>query len=176
MNDYKSDFYDRIRKEIKPEYERMLLASAVISTDALVDAVVHKHMGVIYQMPNADDAALFAGALHSATWDAARDYMNKIGRQLDDAAAQEKRGQMRFVGGGFECDILQDNYAILRKGVRVHCPLELMTDDEIIAKAEEHYSMAKGHTKHGDRLIAYLDWRAAHKSGLNNQAVKKSTA
>lgn len=153
-------FRNRIREEIREEYERMAGANVVIKTDVLVGAIVHRHMPTIYAMPDSDEAELFVGALNTATWDHAVDYMNQVAAQLDNGEQDKASGQMRFVGGGFESEVLQDRYAIKRGKDRVHVPLEQMSDLEIEAKAQDLELQARGLVRHAGELRRYLRWRS----------------
>lgn len=153
------NFRGRMREEIREEYARQVEADVMIKTDVLCNAVVHRHMPAVYRMSDADEAAVFVGALHASIRPLAVEYMNQVHRELDDAAAKAHHGQMRFVGGGFESDVLQDRYAFKRDGECIHGPLEKMSREEIIAKANEYYAMAKGNMAHGDELMRYVAWR-----------------
>jgi len=154
-----SNFQTKMREEIREEYERIVHADAVVNIDALCNAVVHRHMPAVYSMPDADEAAVFVGALHTSVRPMSVRFMNQVGRELDDAFEEEKVGQTRFVGGGFESAILQDRYAFERANERVHAPLACMTREEIIAKANEYYAMARGNMVHGDELMRYAHWK-----------------
>lgn len=154
-----SDFQGKMRDEIREEYERIVHANVVVKIDDLCGAVVHRHMPAVYSMPDADEAAVFVGALNTAIRPISVKFMNQIGRELDDADGESRAGQMRFVGGGFESAILQDRYAFEREQERIHAPLECMTREEIIAKANEYYAMARGNMTHGDELMRYADWK-----------------
>jgi len=157
----KANFRSRIREEIRDEYERMARASVVVNTGSLVSAVVHRHMPSVYQMTDASEAELFVGAMNFATWDNAVEYMNQVTSELDATAHKDSAGQMRFVGGGFESEILQERYAIKRSDDRVHVPLENMTDLEIEAKAQELEMQARGLVRHAGELRRYLRWRSS---------------
>ena len=60
---------------------------------------------------------------------------------------------------GFE--YLQKAYPILRDKTRVLVPISDMSDEELSAKADEKYAMAKGNKAHGDEIIHYVDSRRA---------------
>lgn len=151
-------FRQLVSGEIRDEYERMAHADATINTGVLVSAVVHRHMPAIYTMSDADEAAYVVGALHAAVWPLSRDYMNKLTKDID---AISGISQMRFVGGGFETEILQDRYATRIDGEPVHMPLEAMNDLQVEAKAKEYESFAKANQRHADELRRYLRWRMA---------------
>jgi len=159
MKSEKSVFRGRIRIEVEEEYQRMVKSSADINTGALVSAIVHRHMPSIYQMTDYDEAELFVGSMHYGAWEIAVEYMNKVTNELDRDAHDRVGGQMRFVGGGFESEVLQDRYAIKRKNERVHVFLKSMTDLEIEAKAQELETQARGLVRHAAELRRYISWR-----------------
>ena len=56
---------------------------------------------------------------------------------------------------------LQVRYALSRNDRPCFVRLEAMTDEEIVAKANECYRMARGCEKHGDELMDYFQKRAS---------------
>jgi hypothetical protein len=56
---------------------------------------------------------------------------------------------------GFE--YLQKAYPIVRGETRVLVPIQQMTYEELCAKAQEKYTMAKGSNAHGDEIMHYAD-------------------
>lgn len=159
-----ANFRLKVTGEVREEYDRMVVANVIIKTVDLVDSIVHRHMPAIYQMEDADEASFVVGAIHAATWNVAREFMNKVGFEIDKDK-DTNNGQMRFVGGGFESAILQDRYAIRRDGEPVHSPLDRMSDLEIEAKAKEYEAMATANQRHADELRRYRRWRAGGASG-----------
>jgi hypothetical protein len=54
---------------------------------------------------------------------------------------------------------LQKAYRITRDDDQIIVPIEAMTDDELLAKAEEHDLMSKGHRTHAREIRRYVSQR-----------------
>lgn len=63
----------------------------------------------------------------------------------------------QYVLDGFA--YLQKAYPIKRGEVRCIVPVEQMSDDELMAKANEKYAMARGNQTHGDEIMHYVESR-----------------
>ncbi len=64
---------------------------------------------------------------------------------------------VQYVLDGFE--YLQQAYPIKRGSVRCIVPVEQMTNDELMYKAQEKYAMAEGNKIHADEIVAYVERR-----------------
>ena len=75
-------------------------------------------------------------------------------KRFDDDSAGENS---QYVLDGF--DHLRQAYPIKRGGVRCIVPIEQCTNDELLAKAQEHYSLAEANVQHGDEIVQYVESR-----------------
>ena len=75
------------------------------------------------------------------------------------AADEDDEGSEQLLMEGFEH--LQRRYILPRGDEAVAVPVRVMTDEELIAKADEHRRMGAGHFAHADELDRYRSERAA---------------
>jgi hypothetical protein len=54
---------------------------------------------------------------------------------------------------------LQKAYRIARNSESMIVPVTAMTDDELLAKVQEHRAMASGHNEHADEIVRYVQQR-----------------
>lgn len=140
--------YSDLAAEIRDAITNHLNGTPVVPADWIVNLIVQRHMRKAKGIPE-----YFRYCALAHTGDEVRKAVNRAKRSdIEDEDEQ-------LVLPGYHK--LQVRYAVVRDGKSCFIRLEAMTDEEIVAKANECYRMARGCEKHGDELMDYFQKRAS---------------
>ena len=95
-----------------------------------------------------EDTDFYRVCSHVKVRDEVRQQLNRLTARLPDS---------QLTLEGFEH--LQEYYAVPRNGEAIHVRIDLLDDDEIEAKIQEHESRGRGMLEHAAELRRYLDLR-----------------
>lgn len=138
--------FDAIRKEITSFIASKVGRDEIINMDILVHEIVESRSGIV-----GPDADFYRVCTYKTVHDVAKTCVAKY-----NAKDQPSR---QISLPGFEH--LQVAYPVARNGVKLLVPINRMTDDELMERAEEYDAMAKGCRDHARELRGYVTKRSS---------------
>lgn len=135
-----------IRQEVREIIRERINANVLTSADWLTHHVMRSHSDI-----QGSDADLHVILAHKA--------LSAIVKECVGKYEPKPENTDQDLLPGF--DYVQCAYPIERGGVRVLVPTDLLTDDEVEARAIEFEGMARGCIAHAKELRAYIRLRAS---------------
>jgi hypothetical protein len=143
--------FAKVRQEIRELLNAMLERG---DTEFCATRIAHAIMAA-HPKCDGDDADFHLCCSYEGIRDEVRDQLNKL-----------KHPTPQLTLEGFQ--YLQRLYDIERGGEQMHVPIEAMTDDELEAKAKEHYARGATEYAHGDELMRYRELRHGDKPSFRD--------
>lgn len=143
--------FDAIRKQITSFIANKVGRDEIINMDILVHEIVQSRSGIV-----GPDADFYRVCTYQKVHEVAKTCVAKY-----NAEDQPSR---QIALPGFEH--LQVAYPVARNGVKLLVPINRMTDEEIMERAEEYDAMAKGCRDHARELRGYITKRSASNDNI----------
>lgn len=132
-----------VRDEIKTLVHGKIKRKETLDADLMTDEVLSRH-----PIAEWDDSSFYLCCSQRAVREEVRREIAKL------VPSDDEEVNRQMILPGFER--LQTYYMIHRNGAQLGLPIELITDDELLAKAEEHGAHALGHKMHADEIRRYV--------------------